>query len=600
MDQYTTPSVVTRKHVPVDFDGSNVYQPPQQWISHTRVGSPTHEAAHSFSSPSSACLVSRFSTSSTLRLASKRKMLCESSPFDETALPTVPELEYAASLCVKSERGLAVPFGSLFRDNKTIVCFIRHFLCPLCQDYVFSISRNVSPKVLAQKGVNLVIISNGSYSMIKSYRRIFRTPFSVYTDSTHAVYNALGMTLQTTEAGPSRPEYVQHGMVSGIGMVLAHAVKARMPIWKAGGDIGQLGGEFVLGPGLQCSFAHRMRYTRSHVPILQVVKAAGIDMYNPLLQLSGPSTSSAVASVEDGAHIQLNASAGTTGISFLGVALGMSLDAEKKWMRDSPRHLASIHARRLERRGAGWIASTHVPSENTHGLASTEEGVPETLPSRTSCGSSTGACSPSVHSILAMEEEEYEDVEDLQLHSWQDDDIEVQTPTIIGHFDDTWLDNTHGEELVVQLQTPKSARSSDGCYYSEDTYTDDTYTDDSHNDGLSAKVYPFLLPDTTHFPPSPGSFTTAFESLAVIPESVSENTHTDDPSEDFDTALSDCNDLSSDTTSLSDFPTPPSKPFLDTLIDTHHLNWGNSFRLQELRRLNEMRIVDLPRLSPTL
>ncbi|KAJ6596664.1 AhpC/TSA antioxidant enzyme-domain-containing protein, partial [Mycena sp. CBHHK59/15] len=211
--------------------------------------------------------------------------------FDETALPTQQQLEGTAILPVISESGVRVPFGSLWKDQKTIVCFIRHFWCPLCQDYMFSISRNVSPQMLRSVGLELVIISNGSYEMIKSYRQIFHTPFALYTDPTRNVYNALGMTLHTTEKG-SKGSYVLHGFFGGIKMVLTNAVKVGMPVWKEGGKISQLGGEFILGPGMHCSWAHRMRYTRSHTPILQVIEAAGANMY-ALLYRSASSTGSA-------------------------------------------------------------------------------------------------------------------------------------------------------------------------------------------------------------------------------------------------------------------------------------------------------------------
>lgn len=42
--------------------------------------------------------------------------------------------------------------------------------CPLCQDYMFSISRNLSASVLRDAGMELVIISNGAPEMIASYR----------------------------------------------------------------------------------------------------------------------------------------------------------------------------------------------------------------------------------------------------------------------------------------------------------------------------------------------------------------------------------------------------------------------------------------------
>ncbi|KAK7053452.1 hypothetical protein VNI00_004078 [Paramarasmius palmivorus] len=204
--------------------------------------------------------------------------------FDEYSIPTQLQLRRAANLWVIAESGVRVSFGSLWQDQKTIVIFIRHFMCPLCQDYMFSISRNISPQVLDEADVNLVIISNGDYQLIKSYRKIFHTPFALYTDPSHEVYKTMGMTIQTLEKGPRSP-YIRHGLLGGIGMVVANAAKVGMPVWKEKGDIKQLGGEFILGPGFECSFAHRMRYTRSHLPILDVVSAAGVDMLTPLTAL---------------------------------------------------------------------------------------------------------------------------------------------------------------------------------------------------------------------------------------------------------------------------------------------------------------------------
>lgn len=114
-----------------------------------------------------------------------------------------------------------------------------------------SVTQNASPAALGRAGVRLVIISNGSYKMIKAYRRIFRSPFALYVDPTLQVYRAMGMTLRTLDGGPEseKGQYVKHGTVRGIAMVVGNAVKVGMPVWEDGGDIEQLGGEFVLGPG---------------------------------------------------------------------------------------------------------------------------------------------------------------------------------------------------------------------------------------------------------------------------------------------------------------------------------------------------------------
>ncbi|THG97461.1 hypothetical protein EW026_g4538 [Hermanssonia centrifuga] len=171
--------------------------------------------------------------------------------FDEDLIPSKEQLARAASLVVIAQNGVRVAFGDIFREKKVVVCFIRHFWCPLCQDYMYSISRNVNPDALRRAGVDLVVIGNGSPAMIKSYKNIFHTPFSLYTDPTLCVYNALGMTLRTNDAGPDseRGQYVRHGLIGGIAMVVRNALRVGMPVWERGGDIPQLGGEFVFGPG---------------------------------------------------------------------------------------------------------------------------------------------------------------------------------------------------------------------------------------------------------------------------------------------------------------------------------------------------------------
>jgi len=59
-------------------------------------------------------------------------------------------------------------------------------------------------------------------------------------------------------------------------MVVVRAFKVGMPVWEKGGDIDQLGGEFVFGPGLTCTYAHRMQTTKGHAPIHDILEAAGI------------------------------------------------------------------------------------------------------------------------------------------------------------------------------------------------------------------------------------------------------------------------------------------------------------------------------------
>lgn len=59
------------------------------------------------------------------------------------------------------------------------------------------------------------------------------------------------MTLRIMEPKSQRKRggYVRHGPMGGIAMVFKNALRVGMPVWEKGGDITQLGGEFVLGPG---------------------------------------------------------------------------------------------------------------------------------------------------------------------------------------------------------------------------------------------------------------------------------------------------------------------------------------------------------------
>jgi hypothetical protein len=76
-------------------------------------------------------------------------------------------------------------------------------------------------------------------------------PYAVYTDPSSRLYGILGMTLKSIEpkAKKHNSGYVKHSRAGGIAMVIANAFRVGMPVWEKSGDVTQLGGEFVLGPG---------------------------------------------------------------------------------------------------------------------------------------------------------------------------------------------------------------------------------------------------------------------------------------------------------------------------------------------------------------
>lgn len=150
--------------------------------------------------------------------------------------------------------------------------------CSQCQNYVDAITK-VRPEVLAKHNMNLVIVSNGSWKMIKSYRKLLgnKCPYPIYTDRAKHIYTCLGMTLRSWDAGkgPEVGNYIQHSLGGSIIAGIKSGVK--LPL-KPPGDQQQLGGEFVLGPGLHVTFAHRMKTTRGHAEIEEVLASAGINL----------------------------------------------------------------------------------------------------------------------------------------------------------------------------------------------------------------------------------------------------------------------------------------------------------------------------------
>ncbi|WWD22297.1 hypothetical protein CI109_106788 [Kwoniella shandongensis] len=161
--------------------------------------------------------------------------------------------------------------------HKTVIFFIRHFWCGQCQDYTFASLSLLDPVALEKAGIRVVIVSNGSWKMIKAYRRLFKCPFPIYVDGPRRLYQLMGMTKMTNDFGPlfkGRAAYHQRNVPGQLVQSLTNAF--RMPFANPG-TITQLGGEFVLSPGWNCDFAHRMTTTSDHMEAPDVLRLAGCE-----------------------------------------------------------------------------------------------------------------------------------------------------------------------------------------------------------------------------------------------------------------------------------------------------------------------------------
>jgi len=170
------------------------------------------------------------------------------------------------------------------------------------------LSASITPEALLGLPVStfIAVIGCGSHKLIDTYIEETKCPFPVYADPTRQLYQELGM-IRTLNMGP-RPAYLQNKsvaktVVSGIFQGLKQ-VKSGL-VMKMG-DQRQVGGEFLFepasktletplsspvqeldkelnldqGPGKveeKCiTWCHRMRTTRDHVEIPELMEVLGI------------------------------------------------------------------------------------------------------------------------------------------------------------------------------------------------------------------------------------------------------------------------------------------------------------------------------------
>lgn len=162
-----------------------------------------------------------------------------------------------------------------------------------------SIIANVTPRLLEDAGLDLIVIGNGSYKMLDGYKsesyppvndesslgafgltsldKHFKFPFKMYTDPSLALYRALGLTRQTGDAGDDidAGSYLVQTPLESTVQTIKRATK--MPL-RSPGHFLQLGGEFVFDGSLNLIYTHRMTTTRDHSPIEAVCEAAGLEL----------------------------------------------------------------------------------------------------------------------------------------------------------------------------------------------------------------------------------------------------------------------------------------------------------------------------------
>ncbi|KAF9061191.1 AhpC/TSA antioxidant enzyme-domain-containing protein [Rhodocollybia butyracea] len=202
-------------------------------------------------------------------------------------IPDNDTLSKASDLEVLDFEGKKVSFGSLFTERKMILVFIRHFFCgtPIrwqnCQQYVSKLNSEYEKlsNALEESNTGMALIGCGDWDLIEKYSEMTGFPSSrIYANPSLGVFHALGMNLQTlarTPAGQKKASYLTEGIVK-VTLSSAWETLKNIRLFGKQGNIAQLGGEFIMGPGNQCTFAHRMQHTEDHAEIAQLLEGANL------------------------------------------------------------------------------------------------------------------------------------------------------------------------------------------------------------------------------------------------------------------------------------------------------------------------------------
>ncbi|OSD08504.1 hypothetical protein PYCCODRAFT_1448718 [Trametes coccinea BRFM310] len=191
-----------------------------------------------------------------------------------TALPSAEAISKAAASKVYDQSGNESSFGNLIQDQKTIIVFIRHFFCG---QYVMQLA-SVRKDALEQANARLVVIGCGDWKLIKNYCETTGYPYAMYADPSRSLYTTFGLveSLERTPAGEQKRSYLGKSFLGNVVKSIWDGPLKNPQFIGKQGNISQLGGDFIFGPGETCSYASRMKHTEDHVEVADLMKEAGV------------------------------------------------------------------------------------------------------------------------------------------------------------------------------------------------------------------------------------------------------------------------------------------------------------------------------------
>ncbi|RCI09291.1 hypothetical protein L249_1476 [Ophiocordyceps polyrhachis-furcata BCC 54312] len=219
-------------------------------------------------------------------------------------LPSDEAIRRTEKYVLLDRHGRTHTFLSLYSGHnvarRVLVVFVRHFFCGNCQEFLRSLSDAVTPDALLALPTStfIVVIGCGDPALIQMYADATGCRFPIYTDPKGSLYDELGM-VKTLALG-DRPAYMRKSMTKGIVDSIGQALRS-VPSGLAlkSGDHRQVGGEFLFVPfkdrvgtptteeggedkeeveeeRKRVSWCHRMRTTRDHAEIAEIIDVLGL------------------------------------------------------------------------------------------------------------------------------------------------------------------------------------------------------------------------------------------------------------------------------------------------------------------------------------
>ncbi|KAK1892560.1 Peroxiredoxin-like 2C [Dissostichus eleginoides] len=170
--------------------------------------------------------------------------------------------------------GVSFPFKKLYRDRKSVIIFVRNFLCYSCKEYVEDLSK-IPKEALEDAAIRLVVIGQAAHHHIEPFCLLTGYPYEIYVDPERIIYQKLGMKREEKFTDSAQPSpHVKSGIFMGQVKSVWRAMTS--PAFDFQGDLHQQGGAIIAGPGSQVHFSHSDMNRLDHMPINWLLQLAGV------------------------------------------------------------------------------------------------------------------------------------------------------------------------------------------------------------------------------------------------------------------------------------------------------------------------------------